>query len=376
MQILPQIFLGPLMGALVDRWNRRIVMIAADSFIALFSLGLAVLFMLGHAAFWQVYVILFVRAVGGVFHLLAMQASTPLMVPEKHLGRVAGVNQALQGLMNIVAPALGAALLGVIPVQGVLLIDVGTAMLAILPLCFLSIPQPKRSVSLTEEAQPGLSLGAELCEGWRTVWNWPGLRTIILMAFIINLFGVPALSFIPLLVTRHFGLGVMHVGWMGTIEGLGVLCGGLILAAWGGFRRRVITLLLGVVLQGAGVLLIGLAPENAFALALAGNLLWTLVRPILDGSVFAMVQSIVPPERQGRVFSIMLSGAGASSLLGLSIAGPIVDRTGVSFWYLLSGCVAILIGLSGFFIPSVLNIEQGPSDAGAERRMTMPESKT
>jgi DHA3 family macrolide efflux protein-like MFS transporter len=195
------------------------------------------------------------------------------------------------------------------------------------------------------------------------------------MAFIVNFFGIPAMSFIPLLVTRHFGLGVMHIGWMGAIEGLGVLCGGLLLTVWGGFRRRVVTVLLGVVLQGIGAMVMGLTPANAFAFALTGNLLWTLMRPILDGSVFAMVQTIIPPERQGRVFSIMLSGAGASSLLGLSIAGPIVDHTGVPFWYLLSGCVAILIGLSCFFIPSVLNIEQGPSDAGAEMPLTTSESK-
>ena len=90
MQVLPQIVLGPVLGALVDRWSRRRVMIIADSLIAVFTLGLAGLFVLGVVAFWHVYVILFVRAVGGVFHFLAMQASTPLMVPDRHLARVAG----------------------------------------------------------------------------------------------------------------------------------------------------------------------------------------------------------------------------------------------------------------------------------------------
>jgi DHA3 family macrolide efflux protein-like MFS transporter len=358
MQVLPQILLGPLMGALVDRWDRRLVMITADGLIALFSLSLAVLFMLGIAAFWHVYIILFVRAVGGVFHLLTMQASTPLMVPEKHLGRVAGVNQTLQGAMNILAPVLGALLLGILPIQGVLMIDVGTAALAILPLCFIPIPKPEQSsVAADGEAQAVSSLGTEVRAGFRYAWNWPGLRNLIIMVTIANLFGIPAMSFIPLLVTRHFGLGVMQVGWMGTAEGVGVLCGGLLLSIWGGFHKRIHTIILGAFLQGVGLLAIGLAPANSFLLALAGNLVWTLTRPILDGTIFTMVQTVVPPNLQGRVFSIMLSGAGASSLLGLSLAGPIVDRTGVPFWYLLTGSVVIMVSAFGLFLPSVMKIE-------------------
>jgi len=89
-----------------------------DGLIALFSLGLAVLFLLGKAVFWLIYVILFVRAVGGIFHLLAMQASTPLIVPEKHLGRLAGANQTLQGAMSIAALALGGQLPGIMPIEG------------------------------------------------------------------------------------------------------------------------------------------------------------------------------------------------------------------------------------------------------------------
>jgi len=355
-QVLPQIILGPLMGALVDRWNRRKLMIIADGAIALFSLGLALAFMFGLVQYWQVYVILFVRAVGGVFHLLAMQASTPLMVPEKHLGRVAGANQALQGAMNIVAPAFGAVLLGIMPVQGVLLIDVLTALPAILPLCFIAIPQPERSLQ-KPSGEKAASLGNEIKEGLRVVWRWPGLRNLILMVTMANLFGIPAMSFIPLLVTRHFGMGVLQVGWMGTVEGIGVLTGGLLLTIWGGFRRRILTILMGACIQGFGVLLIGLVPPQMFWLALVGNLIWTLVRPILDGTVFAMVQSIVPAELQGRVFSIMLSGAGAASLIGLSVAGPIVDRTGVPFWFLLTGSVILLLSVGGLFIPSVMNID-------------------
>lgn len=370
MQILPQIVLGPILGALVDRWNRRRVMIAADTTIALFSLGLAVSFLLGQAQVWQVYGIIFVRALGGVFHLLAMQASTPLMVPEKHLGRVAGMNQTLQGGMNLLGPVLGALLLGVIPIPGVLLIDVATALIAVLPLCFISIPQPPRSdpLAAASEGTAAPSFGQELKAGWQYVFNWPGLRTLILMAMVVNFMTIPAMSFIPLLVTRNFGRGVLAVGWMGAAQGAGLLAGGLLLAVWGGFKKRMLTTLPAVILMGFGLAVIGLAPKDLFAVALIGNLLFAFMRPIIDGSIFAMLQSVVPPEKQGRVLSIILSGSAASAFGGLLIAGPVVDATSLPLWFELSGVVSILIGLAGFFIPAVFHLEQDRDFERKEKR--------
>ncbi|NIV39165.1 MAG: MFS transporter, partial [Anaerolineae bacterium] len=109
--LVPDIVLGPLAGAYVDRWNRRIVMIVADTLIALASLWLAFLFWTGAIEVWHVYVIMVVRSVGGAFHWPAMQASTSLMVPKEHLSRVAGLNQAMKGALNIIGPPLGALLL-------------------------------------------------------------------------------------------------------------------------------------------------------------------------------------------------------------------------------------------------------------------------
>src|SRR5512138_1294633 len=120
--MLPQIVLGPFAGAMVDRANRRVIMIIADGTIAAFSLLLAWLFATGNVQIWHVYVVMAIRSLGGAFHYPAMAASTPLMVPEKHLTRVNGLNQALQGINSLVAPPVGAVLLGLMSTQGVLLV--------------------------------------------------------------------------------------------------------------------------------------------------------------------------------------------------------------------------------------------------------------
>ncbi len=141
MAYVPMVLLGPFAGALVDRWNRRVVMLFADTSIALATAILAVLFATGNAHVPLVYGVMFVRAIGGAFHWPAMQAATTLMVPKEQLTRVAGLNQTLRGLAMVLAPGLAAALFDVLDVQGVLAIDVATAAIAVTPLLFIRIPE-------------------------------------------------------------------------------------------------------------------------------------------------------------------------------------------------------------------------------------------
>ncbi|MDO9120772.1 MAG: MFS transporter, partial [Anaerolineaceae bacterium] len=163
--VLPEVLLSPFAGALVDRLNRRYVMIAADVAIALLTLSLAILFAFDMVQIWHVFVVMFLRSIGSVFHWPAMQASTSLMVPEKHLARVAGINQALRGSLSIIAPPLGALLMSVLKFYQVIAVDVITAIIAITPLLFIRIPQPVRAdagVTLTPKV-----LLKDVAEGFR-----------------------------------------------------------------------------------------------------------------------------------------------------------------------------------------------------------------
>lgn len=116
--LIPHVVLGPIVGTLVDRWNRRMIMILADSMIALATVGLVVLFALDYVAIWHIYVLMFIRSVAGGFHGNSMTASTSLMVPKEHLTRIQGINQILTGGLNVVAAPLGALLLEILPIQG------------------------------------------------------------------------------------------------------------------------------------------------------------------------------------------------------------------------------------------------------------------
>ena len=366
--MLPMVILGPFAGALIDRWNRRLVMIAADGFVALAAAGLVVLFWTGSMRVWHVYVIMLLRSIGGGFHWPAMQASSSLMVPERHLARVAGANQTMQGALNIVAPPLGALLLGILPLHGMMAIDVFTALLAIVPLLFISIPQPqRRAVEAPVAGKP--SLWKEVGEGLRFIRAWPGFLAILIMATVINFTLNPAFSLVPILVTKHFGGGAWHLGWMDSAWGGGVVLGGLVLSIWGGFRRRMLTTLTGLAGMGLGTLLIGLSPATAFWLALAAILLTGFMNPICNGPVIALTQAIVPKDMQGRVFTVIQSITAGMSPLGLAVAGPVADALGVRTWYLVGGMVCLVMALAALFVPTIMHIEDYRIPAGSTERV-------
>ena len=140
--MLPQSLLGPLVGVYVDRWDRKWTMILADSFIALCTLLLAVLFWLGVARMWHIYVLLACRSIGSAFHTPAMQASVPLLAPKQQLTRIAGINQIISSLSNIIGPAFGALLINLTGIGNILLLDVAGAFIACTTLLLVRIPNP------------------------------------------------------------------------------------------------------------------------------------------------------------------------------------------------------------------------------------------
>ncbi len=372
--IVPQAILGPFVGPLVDRWSRRWTMVLADGAVAGATAVLVVLFWLGLVEMWHVYVILFVRAVGGTFHGPAMAASTTLMVPEAHLTRIQGLNQMLNGGLSVISAPLGALLLQLLPLQGVLMLDIVTAVLAITTVLIVPVPQPRHAAKVHDSA--ARQYWADLRAGLRYVLSWRGLLILMVMATFINLVLAPSTSFLPLLVQGHFQGTAWHLGALEAGLGVGVIAGGLLLGAWGGFKRRIFTSLVGLVGLGLSVLMIGLVPASLFPLAVVAMGLMGMMSAITNGPLMAVMQATVDPAMQGRVFTLLSSAATAMMPLGLALAGPLADVIGVQTWFLIGGLVTLAIGVSGFFFRSLATLEreggQHPAAAPPARPMATP----
>ncbi|HSV42044.1 MAG TPA: MFS transporter [Methanomassiliicoccales archaeon] len=349
--LLPAIIVTPFAGAYVDRWKRRHVMIAADGLTALSTVVLVVLFASGMVEIWHIVLILLFRSLFAAFHWPASQAATTLLVPEKHLGRVAGMNQSLFGLASILAPPLGAVLLAFLDMQWVLAVDVLTALTAIVPLAIIKIPEPKLR---PDKKQMVLQ---DMRDALRYIKSWQGALSVIGMFMIVNMLATPAFTLMPILVLDHFKGGAIDFATVEAVSGVGMLLGGLALGIWGGTKRKIVTVMGSMALAGVGVALIGFVPSDGFIYVLILSLAVGMMFPILNGAVMAMIQATVPAGMQGRVLALLSSGAMAMSPIGLAIGGPVADSLGIQLWFIIAGTAMTVLGLAAFLMPSVMSIE-------------------
>jgi DHA3 family macrolide efflux protein-like MFS transporter len=228
-------------------------------------------------------------------------------------------------------------------------------MLAILPLLFLPVPQPLRGPEEHLETKP--SLWQDVRNALAYIRTIPGFTAIISMALFLNFLLVPTTALVPLLVTKHFGKGAIELGLLESAMGIGIIAGGILLSIWGGFKKKIATSLTGIIGLGLGIMLVGIAPADLFLLAILGNVLLGLMLPMANGPIGALMQSIIRPDMQGRVMSLLNSGATAISPLGLLLAGPFSDWLGIRVWFWAGGILCMLIAIAAFFRPIIMNVE-------------------
>ncbi len=383
--VAPQVAITPFAGSLVDRWDRRHVMIVADSLTAVLTGGLALLFYLnsfalpGIVQIWHMYAVILLGSVLGSFHWPAMQASTTMLVPEDQLPRVGGMNQALNGLANVLAPPVAALLFVILPMHQLLLVDVLTAAAAVSSLAFIRIPKPPQ-----ETMEAGSNPLKDMVEGLRFLRGWPGAILILALAMVLNLVSTPAFSLIPILSTVHFGGDEVTLALLQSASSLGMVLGGVLLTIWGGPSRKMRVALFALVIEGVGTVLVGLTPPDYLHFAVLMLFLVGFMIPIFNGLILALLQITIPADMQGRVFALIVSGASAMSPVGLAFAGPFADAFGVPLWFLISGVVTAVLSAAVMLAPAARNLEdranqqmasksKGPSELESPLQQSAPQ---
>jgi DHA3 family macrolide efflux protein-like MFS transporter len=359
--LLPQVLLGPIFGALVDRWNRKRIMLIADTTVALASAWLAWMFYIDAASITHVFVALGVRAIGGALHAPAMLASTSLMVPEEHYVRVQGLNQALQSGSPLLAAPLGALLVSWLPMSSIMMIDVGTALVAVIPLLVVRVPQPQDGPDTAEQS----SVFADVAAGIRYLRQHREHMYLVLGATLANFFVVPAFVLLPLFVMQELGGGAYYLSVLHLVIAVGGVVGGSLLASWGGFERHVYTVLMGFAFVGAATLLIGIAPTDSLWMPATGMFFVGAAAAMINGAIMAILQSQVAANFQGRLFTLLGSIAGAITPLALLLAAPVAELFGIRFWYVAGGACCLLLAVAASFIQAITGMEDNPADADA-----------
>ncbi len=350
--IIPGVVLGPFIGPFIDRWNRKKIMIYGDLATMLLTLALVVLFYTNTIQVWHIYVVMAGRGISGSFQMPALEASIPMIVPEKHLARANGLNMTLRGAMYIVAPPVGAFLIEALEMQWVLSVDIITAVIAIGFLIPLGIPQPPRT---TLSVKPNVI--GDMVQGFRYVASSRGLLLILILFSVMSFFAAPGNSLLPIFVTDHLGGEVFRLGWLQAARGVGLISGGLILGIWGGFKRRIVTSFTFIIIQAIAIMVFSFTTESLFLMGIAMQFVAGMSGALMNGSVMAVFQSVVARDVQGRFFALMGSITGAMMPLGLAVTGPLADAIGVRLTFLISGAAVMSCALAGFFSRDLMNLE-------------------
>jgi MFS family permease len=316
---LPSLILLPFAGALVDRWDRRRVLILSDTGAALVTLALWALLASGRLEVWHVYAGNAVVSALGAFQRPAYMALPSLLVPKSQFGRVGGLMQLADAVSAIVAPLAAGYLYAVIGMEGVFLVDFATFLFAVSTLLVVRIPRPA--------PQPGAaaargSLLHQAAFGWEYLRARRGLMGMLILFAVVNFaLGFYSALFTPLVLSSF---GSEALGTLLSISGLAMLGGSLVMSAWGGTRRKIWTLLGAISISGLGMAAVGLRPD--LLLMGAGNLILFGFAPIANAASQAIWLAKVAPDVQGRVFATRMMIGSAITPLAYLVAGSLADR--------------------------------------------------
>jgi MFS transporter, DHA3 family, macrolide efflux protein len=313
---LPAVLLSPFAGVLVDRFDRRWMLVASDAGAALASLGLLLLFASGRLELWHIYLLVGLGAAFNTLQFPAFGAAVTLLVPKRHFGRASGMMQFGFSGAQVLAPLLAGALLVRTSVPAVIGIDLATFAIAVVLLLFVRIPRPPRR----DEARRGM--WSQALFGWRYLRERRGLLGLLLYFSFLNLV-IPMAMVLTTPLVLSFA-SAADLGLVLSLGSAGMVAGSVAMTAWGGPRSRMLGILGFAPLASLGMLLAGVRPE--VATVAAGLFLTFLVLPVINGSSQALWQAKVAPEVQGRVFATRRMMAQVTAPLAYFLAGPLAER--------------------------------------------------
>lgn len=377
--IVPFLLISPIAGVLVDRHNRKLMMMISDLTAVVPTIGILILYASGNLQIWHLYIAAAVNGLGNAFQWPAYSAAISTMVPKEQYSRANGMMSLVESVPGVLAPLLAGILLPIITLTGILTIDVITFIMAILALVAVHIPQPVRTVE--GQSEQG-SIFKEAAYGFKYIFARRGLLGLLTFFIVLNfVIGLSAPIVSPFILERT-NQNTAILGTVTSAYAVGAVVGGLLISLWGGFKRRMTSIFLGEVLTGLFLLLVfGLGrslPIWIIAAVIGG------IFPIFtNGASQAIWQAKVAPDVQGRVFSARRMIAWSVGPVTPILAGLLADyvtepamrsqtwlaRTfgwmvgnesgsGMALQFVLTGIVYMLVAVSVYlFVPHVRNLE-------------------
>ncbi|QDL10803.1 MFS transporter [Brasilonema octagenarum UFV-E1] len=374
---VPQVLITPIAGVIVDRWNRKYLMILGDTVSGLLTITVLLLYSSHNLQLWHLYLAVAVQGTFVQIQELAYLASVSMIVPKQQYSRASSIAFLANSSSDIIAPALAGVLYVVIGLAGILIIDITTFVIAVSTLVLVRIPQPTIAQA---ETQSHTNLKQELYFGWDYITARPSLLAMLaLMSLFWFTYNLGNSLSSPLILARS-GNDAKVLGIVASAAGLGGIIGALLVSTWGGFKRRIHGVLLGMVGAGLSQTVFGLGrvPLIWFPAKFCSSLNF----PILGSADEAIWLRKVRPNVQGRVLSTHSLVERVASTVAYLIAGPLADYVfepammsggslapilgwifgtgkgaGMAVLYVLSSLGLLLVGLSGYAFRTLRDVE-------------------
>lgn len=352
--MIPMVLLSPFAGPLVDRWDKKRLLILTDIIVALFAMVLVVVGTISDTfPLWLVFVSLFIRAIAQTFQMPTIQSILPTMVPEEELTRINGQLGMVQSANFIIAPAIGAFLFTVIPINWLILLDVLGAVFGVGLLVFVTIP---KVISQGET----IHLLTDTKFGVKKLYENKGLWHIMLNGAVFTLLFMPAASLYPLMTMGYFGQNVGQAGLVEVVYSVGMLAGGAVIGFFGKWKDRMKPIFMAYVVVGTTIGASGLLPgtTQGFFYFLLLNAGAGFATPYFNTLLMAIIQQSYEPNVLGRVLGVFNSLMTLPGPIGLIFAGPLTDKIGVEKMFLIAGIGTLLCGIVLFLTPVARNYDK------------------
>lgn len=338
---LPTFILAPIAGVWADRYNRKILIILSDSLVALSTLLLAILFLLGYDSIWLLFVVSAVRAIGTGIQTPAVGAILPQIVPEEKLTKVNGMNGSIQSIATLISPAISGALLSVTSIEMIFFVDVITAVIANTTLLiFLHVPTHMKAL---EKETTGYF--NDLRQGFTYIRNHNFLKQFFMFYALFFILIAPAAFLTPLLITRSMGGEVWRLTMNEMVFAIGTMIGGVLISYWGGFKNKAYTMALAILIIAGSTIALG--ATSIFWLYLIFMGLIGGFMPFFNTPSTVLLQEKVEADFLGRIFGVLAMISSAMMPLGMLIFGPIAEMIKIE-WILIG--TGLLLFIQGIFL--------------------------
>jgi len=339
---LPQFILGPLAGVFADRWNRKFLIGLSDFCQALTTLSLIFLFFFNIRQVWLIILINSIRGVFQGFHWPVVNAIIPLMIPKKNLSRMNGINYVFTGLVNTMGPIIAGILLVLFPndITPILWVDILTFLIAITPLVLIKIPPILKKV-LPEHKR---SYFREFKVGFKAIKIVPGLLTLLFVATVLNFLGNPFTTLMtPYVQGAHSGTVENLAIVLASIQA-GMFFGAIIVIIKKVWNKKPVIIFTGILIGEVGHLILALAPPQNFLMISIGGFMFAFIVPFVNTMFLTILQTVIPPDKQGRVMANVITIVTLASPIAMLISGPLAELIGLTTLFILSA------GLNFIFI--------------------------